>query len=315
MPSREFEVVLQLLEARASERQVSEQDLVTRRRELDDLGALSPIPDDVLCTRLDLAGLTMAQLSPIGADGDRSLLYLHGGGYCRGSIDSHAGFASRLARAARADVYLPDYRLAPEHRFPAALHDALATYRWMTGALGIPAGSIALVGDSAGGGLVVATLLALRAGGDALPASAALISPWLDLRTSELDRQPSPVSDPVISATDLSLSTDWYLGTWSPDDPLVSPVLADLRGLPPLLVHVGTRELLLHDARSFEAAAGDQGADVQVEVHQDMVHCWHLFMGTPESDAGIADIAAFLEKHWAGSRHASGGDPTRPAGS
>lgn len=305
--------MLELLEARAAERGSSEHDLVARRRELDDLGRLQPAPDGVAETRSSVDGVAVATFSPTGRSGNRSILYLHGGGYCRGSIDSHAGLAARLALASGADVYLPDYHLAPEHPFPTALHDAVAIYRWMTGPLALPAASMALAGDSAGGGLAVATLTVLRDEGAVLPAGAVLISPWLDLRKRTPDRRDPPDLDPVITSADLTLSTDWYVGEGSPDDPLVSPVLADLRGLPPILVQVGTRELLLDDALAFAAAARSQGAAVTVDVHEGMVHCWHLFTGTPESHAGIADIAGFCDRQWSSHSTADGG-PVPDAG-
>jgi epsilon-lactone hydrolase len=298
MPSSEFRQVLEVLRERAIARRGYEQDLKLRRQELDAFGALNPPPPNTERFEVPASPVVMERLARREGASEQAILYLHGGGYCRGSIRSHAGLAGRLAEASGADVYLFDYRLAPEHPFPAALEDALAAFRWLTGHAGYAPHSTALVGDSAGGGLAVAVLLTLRSSGLGLPASAALISPWLDMRVEHAGSRPTASSDPVITIDDLKLSTAWYLGGCSPDHPLVSPVLADLSGLPPLLVQVGTEEILLGDSLLFDQASRRAGVPIEIDVVEGMIHCWPLFPNTPESDAAVARIASFVTGHW-----------------
>jgi epsilon-lactone hydrolase len=246
---------------------------------------------------LTVAGMTAARITPPGGDTERAVLYLHGGGYCRGSIRSHAGIAGRLAVATGGPVVLTEYRLAPEHPFPAAVDDALTAYRFLVDTDGVEPGRIALAGDSAGGGLSLATLVNCRDRGLPLPSGAALLSPWLDLRIEQAAARPQSARDPLLTLTDFRVSSGWYLGDAPATDPLASPVLADLTGLPPLLVQVGSEELLLDDALTLEASAQAVGAPVEVDVAQDMVHCWQLFGGVPEADAAVEAVAAFIGRH------------------
>lgn len=223
---------------------------------------------------------------------DRVVLYLHGGGYVMGSPRTHRELAARIAREAAARVLVLDYRLAPEHPFPAALDDATGAYRWLRGQ-GVDARSIAVAGDSAGGGLTLATLLALRDAGDALPACAVCLSAWTDLEGTGESAQPGGANDPMISLAGLRDSGKLYAGDRT-RDPLASPVHGDFTGLPPLLLQVGTRELLLDDSTRVAERARAAGVAVELEVEEGAFHVWHATPDLPESADAVARIGAFI---------------------
>jgi len=271
--------------------------------------------DDIGAMRAAMSALTAAQsladdidyaptsLGSVGAEwasahdtapADRTVLYFHGGAYCLGSIATHRTLVGNLARAASARVASVEYRLAPEDPFPAAVDDAVAAYRALI-ASGTPATRIAFAGDSAGGGLTAATLLALRDAGDPLPACAVCISPWLDLSCSGDSMRTRAEQDPMIVPAQLRALGEAYLAGASPHAPLASPVFGDLRGLPPILIHVGTAETLLDDSTRFAERALAAGVDVALEVWDEMIHVWHAFAPLlPEADRAIAGIGDYL---------------------
>jgi len=231
-----------------------------------------------------------------GAMPGRWLLYLHGGGYGIGSPRSHRHLAAALGRAAHAQVLVPDYRLAPEHVFPAAIDDALAAYRHLLAQT--PATKIAIAGDSAGGGLTLATMLAARAAGLALPAAAACLSPWADLgrrwRGDDLD------ADPLVRAGEIAGYAEAYLAGTAATDPLASPVHADLAGLPPLLIEAGAGERLADDARRLATRADACGVEATLTLVAGVPHVWHWFW--PRLALGreaVARVGAFLERRLA----------------
>jgi epsilon-lactone hydrolase len=206
--------------------------------------------------------------------------------------------ASILAAELRGRVLTPDYRLAPEHRFPAAVDDAVAAYDAVLGT-GLTPNKVALGGDSAGGGLVLATLLAARDGGLPLPAAAVCVSPWADLTTSPTAPSIMAAADPQVTPGRLSEMAAWYLGDADPASPLASPARSDLSGLPPLLVQVGAAEGLLDDARLVTANARQAGVDVTFECWDDMIHVWHAFAPRlEEGTAALQRIAGWLAQHW-----------------
>lgn len=229
-----------------------------------------------------------------GADAERVILFLHGGGYCLGSCSSHRGLASLLSRAAGVRALIIDYRLAPEHPFPAGLEDAVAAYRWLLGR-GVDPKHIAVAGDSAGGGLTLATLLSLRDAGDPLPAGAVLLSPWTDLALTGESLVTRAELDPVLGKASMLGMTRWYIGDMDPRTPLASPLYAEMRGLPPLLVHVGDHEVLLDDAVRVATRARAAGVDVTLEVWDEM---WHVFHATaprvPEARQAVEKVGEFL---------------------
>ena len=234
-------------------------------------------------------------LTPPGARTDAVLFYLHGGGYVIGSPRSHRHLAAALARAAGTRALLLDYRLAPEHPFPAALDDAVAAYEWLL-ADGIAPDRVVIAGDSAGGGLTVATLLALRDRRLPRPAGGVCISPWVDLTNSAASYRSKAAVDPIVTLEGIAQLTQAYLGGADPKLPLVSPLYADLRGLPPLLIHVGSDEVLLDDALGLAARAREAGVDVAVREWPAMIHVWHWFQPMlDEADRAIAEIGGFVK--------------------
>jgi acetyl esterase/lipase len=287
-------MVLDLLRAQPMPR---DRSFAEQRAALESLTGMAPRPEDVACTPFQVAGRPAEWVAAPGASQDRVLLYLHGGGYCVGSINTHRHLAADLSRAAGLRVLLLDYRLAPEHPFPAAVDDAVAAYRFLLDA-GCDRRRLAIAGDSAGGGLTAATLLALRDADLPLPAAAALLSPWLDLTQSGESMASRAAVDPMVQRDALQRMADAYLNGADGSTPLASPLFADLRHLPPLLIHVGSAETLLDDSRRFAARASTAGVDATLEVWDDMVHVWHAFgFVLPEARDANARIGDFLRRH------------------
>lgn len=283
MSQRQFKRLLALLNAREYPRNPTYHDL---RADLRDLERYFPIPPDVRVRELKLAGVPALELLAPGAVEPRVLFYLHGGAYVAGSPRTHGELAARLGRALRMRVVSLDYRLAPEHPFPAAIEDACAAYRALL-AGGLLPEHIAIAGDSAGGGLAVATLLKLRDSGDALPAAALLLSPWIDLEgTGESTRR--IMNDGIVDTSSIPLGRSLYLNGHDPRDPLAAPLYADLTGLPPLLIQVGEAEALLDDSRRLAAHAHRDSVDVTLKVFPRMLHVFQIF--APVLDEGVDAI-------------------------
>ena len=222
-----------------------------------------------------------------------ALLYLHGGAYVSGSLVSHRSHVARLSRAIGCPVLNVGYRLAPEHPFPAAVDDAVAAYRWLTRA--VDPRRLALAGDSAGGGLTAALLVALSDADLALPAAAALISPWTDLTMTAASYERNREADPILDRDSLVLDAAMYLAGADPATPLASPVNADLAGLPPLLVQVGDTEILLDDSVTFGERARAAGVDCTVEVTPEAIHIWHTMADlAPEGADALERLATWI---------------------
>jgi acetyl esterase/lipase len=227
---------------------------------------------------------------------DRDVLFLHGGGYVTGSGSLYRHFTWRIAMAARARVLAIDYRLAPEHPFPAALHDALAAYRWLVAGRAVPRRT-AVMGDSAGGGLALALLLRLRDDGHELPAAAIALSPWTDLALTGASLSFNEKSDPMLRTADARLFADCYLAGADPRNPYASPLYGNPAGLPPTLIHVGSDEILHDDAVRMAAILRAAGCRAEIEVWPRMPHVWHLFApALPEARQAIANIGAFADQ-------------------
>ncbi len=254
---------------------------------------LHPVPDDVLVTEVTAGGVPAHWLTAPGADAGRVLLFLHGGGYELGSLRRHGELAARLGRASGMRVLFPEYRLAPEHPFPAAIDDVLAAWRWLR-TQGLSATSIAVAGDSAGGGLAVALLVATRDAGEAVPAAAVLMSPTVDLTSSGASMTERAGQDPVSTPAMLRQFASDYLAGADPKTPLASPLFAALAGLPPLLIQVGTADLLLSDSERLAAAAAEAGVDVTLEIGEGLPHVYQLLLGTPEAAQATRQIGKFL---------------------
>ena len=230
------------------------------------------------------------------ADDDRVVLHLHGGAYVMGSPRTHRGIAAALSRTSHSAVALPEYRLAPEHVFPAALDDAVGTYRWLVEDRGLRPERIAVSGDSAGGGLALALLVRLRDEGRPLPACYVGMSPWTDLAGTGPSLTERDHLDPWLSAAMISPAARAYAGETPLDDPLLSPLYADLKGLPPMLVHVGEHEILHDDAARLVDRAREAGVDASLGVFEEMWHVFHAFPGLPETRMALREIGAFIRR-------------------
>jgi epsilon-lactone hydrolase len=250
-------------------------------------------PDD-----LPLRGewLEPLQTSAHAAPPARTILYLHGGGYYFCSPQSHRSLVFELAKRANARTFSLDYRLAPEHRFPGALDDAVAAYRQLV-ADGTPAQSIVIAGDSAGGGLALATLVALRDAGDPLPAGALLFSPWTDLAATGETIRSNDGLDPMFSGPAIARAAQVYLGETPATHPYASPLYADLRGLPPIFMQAGSTEVLLDDARRVADNARAAGVPVEFDVWPKMPHVWQIFAPfIPEARKALDLAAGFVNR-------------------
>ena len=249
-----------------------------RRAAMDAFGEMGALPPGCFHEPLNAGGVKCERVIPTGAVEGRRILYLHGGGYVGGSPRSHRPLAARLAEAARATAIVAEYRLAPEHACPAAVEDAVAVYRWMLDHGAEPERTV-IAGDSAGGGLALATALALKDQGLPQPAGLFVISPWVDLTQSHDTYASKAADDPMIAKDRLDESAAAYLGGSDPRDPMASPVFGDLSGLPPLLIQVGSEEALLGDSLMLAERAGHARVEVRLEVWPEMIHVWHAFGG------------------------------------
>src|SRR6516165_7544732 len=269
-----------------------------RRQRLDQVGSILPIADDVRVEAVDLGGVPGEWSDVPGAEDSRVLLFFHGGGYCSGSIVSHRRMVTEAGRKAGCRTLAVGYRLAPEHPFPAALEDALKAWRFLR-EHGIAAGDIAVSGDSAGGGLTVALLENLRDAAMELPGCAWLVSPWTDLTLSGSTLASKEAVDPIIHEGYLRELVEAYLPEgMDPRDPRVSPLFANLSGLPPLLIQVGSEEALLADATRFASAAGAAQVAVTLEVWPHMIHAWPLWNARLEAGReALAHAGAFIRQH------------------
>ena len=245
----------------------------------------------------ELAGIEVDWHRPKNARGDKVLFYLHGGAYVIGSRRTHRQLVSHIAREAGVTAVIPEYRLAPENPFPAAIDDAVAVYRALLES-GFKPENIVISGDSAGGGLSVATLLALRHAGDPMPAAAVLLSPFLDVTASGESATTRADQDPWFDVSDMAVVARYYC----PDetkwrDPLVSPVFANVSGLPPMLIQVGDDEILLSDSTRLAEKLEAAGIDVEIEIWPDMWHVFPMFVGKmPEARRAVEKIGAYIDK-------------------
>ena len=266
---------------------VRSDDYRQRRKDMDAGFSQYGIARDVTVEPVTANGVRAEWTSTPQDDRDAALLYVHGGGYVIGSLDSHRHVVSEAGRAAKIWALALDYRLAPEHPFPAAVEDALSGYRYLL-SRGIRPGRIAIAGDSAGGGLVVAAMLAIREAGLAQPACGWCISPWVDMEGIGESMSSKAEADPMVQKAGLLEMANLYLGGARPRSPLAAPIYADLRGLAPLLIQVGAAETLLDDAIRLAKVAGAADVRVDLQIWPEMVHVWHLFH--PELRAGLRAI-------------------------
>jgi epsilon-lactone hydrolase len=255
-----------------------------------------PPPADVKIQSVNAGGIPAEWVIPPGAAARRTVLYLHGGGYVVGAPKDYRGMVSHIARAAQAQALTLDYRLAPENPHPAAVEDAVAAYRWLLANGGEP-GRTVLAGDSAGGGLTVAALVSLRDRGDRLPAAGVCICPWVDLEITGKSMDANAEADPLVKRDVVANMATAYLQGQDPRTPLASPLHANLRGLPPLLIQVGQSETLLDDASRLAERARTAGVDVTYEPWPDMIHVWQGFGSfLPEARQAIDRIGEFIRQ-------------------
>ena len=262
-------------------------DYRQRRRDIDERGLVYGLRPDVKVEPVTANGVRAEWSSTPSATEDAALLYLRGGGYVIGSLDSHRHLVAEVGRAAGCWALALDYRLAPEHPFPAAVEDAVAGYRYLLGR-GLKPDRIALAGDSAGGGLVVAAMVAIRDAGLPQPGCGWCISPWVDMGASGETMTSRSAADPMVQKAGVLDMARLYLNGADPRSPLASPIYANLNGLAPLLIQVGAAETLLDDAFALAKAAGAADVYVDLQIWPEMVHVWHLFH--PELKAGMRAI-------------------------
>jgi acetyl esterase/lipase len=269
-----------------------------RRQRLDEVGSICPVASDVELEAADLDGVPGEWSIVPGSDAQRVLLFFHGGGYCSGSILSHRRMVTEAGRAGGVRTLAVGYRLAPEHPFPAAFDDALTAWRWLR-RQGVAAAQIAVGGDSAGGGLSIALINRLRDTREEPPGCAWLVSPWTDLTMSGATLMGKDAVDPIIHKEYLGELADAYLlAAMDRKDPRVSVLYADLKGLPPTLIQVGSAETLLADSTRFAAAAGAADVRVTLEIWPHMIHAWPLWNAHLEAGRrALASAGAFMRRH------------------
>lgn len=291
--SPQLQTIIQTLRAQPRDDNRSFEEI---RAGFEELAQMFPVAADVEHKPVDAGGVPAEWVAAPGAAADRVIFYLHGGGYTIGSLNTHRDLVGRISRASGARALSVDYRLAPEHPFPAAVDDSVEAYRWLL-AQGVPPAGIIIAGDSAGGGLTIATLVALRVAGVTLPAAAVCLSPWTDLEGTGESMKTKAEVDPIVWFDLLSKMAQAYLGNAAPRTPLASPLYADLSGLPPTLVQVGTAEVLLDDSTRLAERAKAAGWDVTLEAWDEMIHVWQIFAAMlPEAQQAIDRIGQYVRE-------------------
>jgi monoterpene epsilon-lactone hydrolase len=268
--------------------------LAESRQHAEDFFAKYSVPPELKLEHAEVGGIPGDWLTMPGADAKRVVLYIHGGAFVLGSARGYRSMCARLAKATRARIFAVDYRLAPEFPFPAAIQDAAGAYRGIV-KQGVAPSSIVIAGDSAGGNLTVATLLSLRESEVPLPAAGVCISPWVDLECAGETMKTKANVDPLCEHDSMLLEAGLYLNGHTARDPLASPIHADLHGLPPLLIQVGTEETLLDDSTRLAKRAEEAGVPVTLEIFEGMPHVWHVFADyLPEAQQAIEKIGEFV---------------------
>ncbi|WMX17500.1 MULTISPECIES: alpha/beta hydrolase [unclassified Aureispira] len=268
------------------------------RAEKEKIFSRVPCPKSVKVKYFNIEGVEAARFIPRKSKyAHKIVLYLHGGGYTSGSIKSHAGLIGKIASETGIPHIAINYRLAPEHTYPAALNDAIKAYLWLIEKEHFNPKDIILMGDSAGGGLTLSTLLKIKKMGLENPLAAVVISPWTDLTVSGDSALSNPEKDPILDVAKAREWGQWYAGNTPLEHPFVSPLFGDLSDLPPILIQVGTEEILLSDAVRFAAFAAMKDSDVTLMIEDGMSHVWHFFWQyIPEAKTAIQNIAQYLDK-------------------
>jgi len=296
MVSKGMQRVIKLLKQNAEK---GIQIRVTQSREgLEQLASLAKLPKDVSIKKVNINDIAANWISAPESNLNNIILYLHGGGYVEGSLASHQDLAMRIARASKSRVLLIDYRLAPEHPFPAALEDAVMCYRWLLEKEKIPPNKIIIAGDSAGGGLTLCTLIKLRDEGILLPVAAVCLSPWTDLAITGDSMKEDAKLDPWLKPSELYFMAELYIGDNDPKNPFISPLYGELSGLPPILIHVGSAEILKSDSTRFAEKAKKAGVDITIEIWDEMIHVFQAFADwAPEGQEAINKIGEYIQSN------------------
>ena len=292
MPSAEFNAIVESITAQPP---AIPTDVHGARRAIDEMMGSAPLADGVAVEPVTVAARNAEWIRPASSTSDRVVLYLHGDGFRIGSLQAYRPFASQLAVALQTQLLVVDYRLAPEHPFPAGLEDCLAGYAWLL-ATGWRSDQIAIIGDSAGGGLVASTLLAAKRRGLPQPAAGVCLSPLADMTCTTKAYARNADSDPYFSIKEAIQASHDYLGDADPRRPLASPIFGDLADLAPVLIHASTHEVLADDAVALAARIAQCGGRVQLDMWPQMTHVWHAMIPhVPESVAAVSEVRAFLD--------------------
>lgn len=269
------------------------------RKGLEDLTKFAHLPSNTQVEQVTFNAISAEWVCGRVSHEDRAILYLHGGGYNMCSPNTHREMVACIAKICGVKVLVPDYRLAPEHQFPCALEDAILAYRWLIDR-GFTGGQIAIAGDSAGAGLSIATAISLRDAGNPLPASIACISPWIDLAMTGDSIKTNSKVDPMLNEAWLKTMATNYVGNEDLRSPLASPLYADLSGLPPLLIHVGSDEILFDDSIRIAKKAENAEVSVTLKVYDHLWHVFHLNARLmPEAKSALEDFGSFINEHYA----------------
>lgn len=296
MASPELNDILQMLKDRAQAGAANPPTLAEKRAGAEAGGKAFEDLSGITTEAVDANGVPSEWVVATNADPNRTMLYLHGGGYVIGSIVSHRGLAASLSKSARARVLSVDYRLAPEHKFPAAVDDAIASYRWLLDS-GVDPANTVIGGDSAGGGLAVAALVAIKEAGLPMPGAGICLSPWVDMEALGESYVTRAALDPMLTREGIQAFAKEYLGDADPKSPLASPIYADLSGLPPLIIQVGTSEAIYDDATWLRDHAMRAGVDVTFEAWEDMVHVWQRYASKlPEAQLAVDRLGEFVNE-------------------
>jgi len=295
MPSKEHESVVQALRSLPTLGSGDDFDIAAARASMAAMTANPQLPEGVEFEKTVAAGVPAEWLAMPASDRTKTVLYLHGGGYTLGSIETHRGLGSRIAEASGTRVLMVDYRLAPETPFPGAVDDATAAYGSLLDQ-GLAPEQIVIGGDSAGGGLTLATLVSLKQQGKPLPGAAFALSPWVDLEGLGESMQTRAAADPMVQKEGLVRMGKLYLADTDPKTPLASPLYADLTGLPPMLIQVGTAETLLDDSIRIAERLRAAGVSVELQQYEDLIHVFQAFAPiVPESLEAIEKVGAFVK--------------------
>jgi monoterpene epsilon-lactone hydrolase len=284
-----------MIRANYSENPIGDGDIETMRANMEAQSAMTPLPADVSRADIDMAGVPGCRIQAPGVRDDQAVLYLHGGGYVMGSLNTHQELMGRISRQLNTTVYGVDYRLAPESPWPAAVDDAVTAWDWLLGS-GIAANQTVVAGDSAGGGLAVALLMALKEQAKPMPAGAVLFSPWTDLTGSGDSVSSRAEADPMISPATLQPMAAHYHADNPADLPSVSPLFGDLSDFPPLLIQVGDAEILLDDSTRLHQRAEAAGTSSTLHVFEEAFHVFQAMGMLPEAAEALEEMEAFYKR-------------------